>query len=93
MRITTGDPIDCNAIYMGNNYEVGNGSQDCGGHNGNQFGDLYNGLSVFIKKKECPPGYEYGYTGLREVCWFTADDLWAPDSVTWYMANDHCGRY
>ena len=89
-----GNPIDCNAIYMGNNYEVENGSQDCGGHNGNQFGDLYNGLSVFIKKKECPPGYTYGYTGLREVCWFTAPDgIFAPDSVTWYMANDYCASF
>ena len=83
---TDGDPIDCNAIYMGDNYE-GVWSSFCGSHEGNKYGDLYNGLSVFIKNKQCSGPYSHGYTGYREVCWFTEQSASNP---TWTEADAIC---
>ena len=82
-----GDPIDCNAIYMGDNYE-NVGSSSCGAHEGNKYGDRYNGLSVFIKNRECTGPYQHGYTGWREVCWYA--DNTTPGPVSWQQASDAC---
>ena len=83
---SSGDPIDCNAIYMGDNYE-GVWSSACGAHEGNKYGDRYNGLAVFVKNKQCNGPYNHGYTGYREVCWFTEQSAANP---TWLEADATC---
>ena len=83
---SSGDPIDCNAIYMGDNYE-GIFSSACGSHEGNKYGDRYNGLAVFIKNRSCSGPYTHGYTGYREVCWYTAP---TGSNPTWSDADAEC---